>query len=96
MNKFKKFLISLGTSFLITLIMLLIFSAILTYTNVSDSLMTTFVFATTIVSVLIGAIMLARNMKEKGMLYGTLFGFIYMVIIYAVNLGFLRSAMDKS
>ena len=37
------------------------------------------------VSILISSMLLLRKIKEKGLLYGALFGLIYFVIIYLVN-----------
>lgn len=87
MDKVKKFSINLLISFIINFVLLIIFSAILTYTNVSDTLLLTFVFASIVISMFIGSFILSKHIKEKGIIYGALFGFTYMLIVYAINLG---------
>lgn len=87
MQKIKKYIMSLGISFILNLALLIIFSAILTYTNVSDTLLLTFVFSSIVISMFIGSFIQAKYIREKGLIYGALFGFTYIFIIYAINLG---------
>ena len=88
MQKIKKISICLGISFILNFILLIIFSAILTYTNVSDTYLLTFVFSSIVISMFSGSFILSKSIKEKGLVFGALFGFTYIFIIYAVNLGF--------
>ena len=89
MEKIKRYSISLGISFGIAIIFLLISSVIFAYTNINDRHLNSFVLGSVMVSILIGSMLLLRKIKEKGLLYGALFGLIYFAIIYLVNvLGF--------
>lgn len=86
MEKIKRYSISLMISFLIAIIFLLISSAIFAYTNINDRHLDSFVFGSVMLSVLIGSMLLLRKIKEKGLLYGAVFGIIYFLIIYLVNI----------
>ena len=89
MEKIKRYSISLVISFAIAIFFLLISSAIFAYTNINDRHLNSFVLGSVMVSILIGSMLLLRKIKEKGLLYGALFGLIYFAIIYLVNvLGF--------
>lgn len=82
MNKLKYYTLNLGISYLIALFLLFISSVIFTYTNINDNYLSTFVFVSVIISTMIGSLLMARKLKEKGILYGALFGLIYCAIIY--------------
>ena len=85
MEKLKRYSISLVISFVIAIIFLFISSAIFAYTNINDRHLDSFVLGSVMISVLVGSMFLLRKLKEKGLLYGTLFGIIYFFIIYLVN-----------
>ena len=72
-------------SILISLILLLITAAILTYTNVSESVIPGAVIAISALSILIGSILSSMNIKKNGLLNGLLVGLIYMVVIYLIS-----------
>lgn len=82
MEKLKYYAISLVFSFVSALILLLISSAIFTYTNINDNYLNIFVFASIIISVVLGSIMLLRKLKLKGLIYGAVYGIIYILLIY--------------
>ena len=85
MEKLKRYSISLVISFIIAVIFLLISSAIFTYTSINDRHLDSFVLGSVMISVLIGSMLLLRKIKEKGLLYGAIFGLIYFFIIYIIN-----------
>lgn len=85
MEKIKRYSISLVISFLLAIVFLLISSAIFAYTNINDRHLDSFVLGCVMISVLIGSMILLRKLKEKGLLYGAIFGIIYFFIIYLVN-----------
>ena len=88
-NEFSKNILKIvkGTiiSIAVTLILLLIFSAVLTYTNVSESVTPTVIIAVTGVSILIGSSISTLKIRKNGMIYGALCGLMYMTIIYALS-----------
>lgn len=87
MEYIKRFSIALVISFVISLILIFVASVIMTYTNIEDSMMLTFVFVSVIVSTLVGSTLLLRKIKTKGLIFGGLFGLIFMMAIYLVTVG---------
>lgn len=76
-------------SILLSLILLTIYSALLSFTNISESTMTTVVLVITGISILLGSSMSSINIKRQGMLNGGLVGLIYVLLIYLLSSIFL-------
>ena len=74
-----------GLSIVITLILLLVFSAILTYTNVSENVIPIAIIAITGFSILVGSAISTIKIKKNGMINGALSGLVYMIILYLVS-----------
>lgn len=85
MEKVKGYSISLVISFVIVAVFLTISACIFAYTNINDRYLDSFVFGTVMFSVLIGSIILAKKIKEKGIIYGGLYGLLFCLIIYAIT-----------
>lgn len=73
------------TSYIITTIVFIIYALLLTYTEMTEKNIQTVVIITTVVSVLIGGIMCAKNTKSKGLIYGMICGVIYSIIMVMVS-----------
>ena len=69
-------------SFLSTLILLLIFSILLTYSNISENIIAPTIITITAISIFIGSTIANFKMNKNGMLNGALIGGIYLIIIY--------------
>lgn len=69
-------------SILITIICLLIFSIILTKSNISEDLIFPVVTIITAISILIGSFFSVGKMKNKGIINGAVVGFSYIIAIY--------------
>ena len=80
-----KVLIGSLISLVITIIALLVVSIILTYTDVSENIITVSVIVISALSILIGSIISAVNIKKNGIINGALVGFIYMITIYLLS-----------
>ena len=76
-----------GSAFavVLTLILLLIYSAFLTYTKLNESTMPVFVIGITAISILIGSLMSSVNIRKNGIVNGALVGLIYIVVIYLLS-----------
>ena len=85
MEKIKRFGISLLISFIMVIVLILISALIFAYTNIDDRHMQTFVFASVMLSVLIGSTILAKKIKEKGLIFGIAFGILFCLIIYLIT-----------
>ncbi len=82
MNIFKNILIA----YVLSLVLLLIFAVILTYTNIPESSITTVVLAVSIIGILYGSKLSASKAKSRGWLIGSVTGLLYMFILYLISL----------
>ena len=74
-----------GISLMTTFILLLIFAGLLTYTQVSETMINPVINVVTAISILIGSSIGNIKIKKNGLLNGALIGGIYMVTIYATS-----------
>lgn len=74
-----------------TIILLIIFSLFLTYTNINESTIPTVIIIITGLSILIGSQIATHNIKKNGIINGALVGIIYIICIY-----FLSSIVTKN
>lgn len=74
-----------GISLLVTFILLIIFSAILTYTNISENTITPVILIITAISILIGSSIGNMNEQKNGILNGALVGGSYILILYFIS-----------
>lgn len=72
-------------SFISTIIMCLIFAALLTFTNIQESTIAPVVIVITAISIFIGSTIGNHNIQKNGLLNGALVGFIYVFIIYIIS-----------
>jgi len=77
----KGSLISIG----VTIILLLIYSIVLTYTNVMESTMNPIIIIITGISILLGSSIMTRKIKKMGIVNGGIIGLIYIVTIYILS-----------
>jgi len=84
-NNFFQIIKGVGISLISTIILLFIFSAILTYTNLSENFISPVIIVLTGVSILIGSSISNIKIKKNGLLNGALVGSIYLVIIYILS-----------
>ena len=74
-----------GISFLLTMILLLIYSCILTNTNVGENTISPAIVIITGVSLLIGSSIANIKSRKNGLLNGALIGGIYLLLIYIIS-----------
>ena len=79
-----KIIKGVGISLLITLISLLIFSIILTYTNIGEKTISPVIMVITAISILIGSSIENTKIKKNGLINGGIIGGIYILILYAI------------
>ncbi len=69
----------------LSLILLLIFAVLLTYTNISEDTMIPVVMTIVGISILIGSTICARKIKKNGIVNGGLVGLIYVLLLYLIS-----------
>ena len=77
-------------SYIVTCILILFFSVLLTYSNISEGKMPLLNTITMLISITIGSIYTAGKVKEKGWISGGLVGISYYIILIALNMIFLK------
>lgn len=68
-----------------TVIMLLIFSIILAYTNTSEKTIAPVIIVVTGISILLGSSLGSIKIKKNGIINGGLIGGIYILILYLIS-----------
>lgn len=81
----KEFIKEIIISCLITLILICLLSIIISKTNVSENLITPLTIVITTLSLLIGGFRVSKAKKEKGIIYGSILGICYMLILYIIS-----------
>lgn len=84
-NLYVKILKGLFISFCITLIGILIFSIVLTYSSISETTVPIVIIAISFVSILIGSTISTRKISKNGMVNGGITGGIYIIMIYLIS-----------
>lgn len=81
----KNIFIGIGIAMLFTIVCLLIFSIVLTYTNISENTITPVIIVVTAISILIGSSIGNIKIKKNGILNGALVGGGYILILYLIS-----------
>lgn len=84
-NSIKNILTGVGISLISTLILLTIFSIILTYTNIQENVINPVIMIITAISILIGSSIVNIKIKKNGLINGALIGSIYIIVIYLIS-----------
>ena len=72
-------------SYILAFILLCLTAVLFTYTNINDGYMDTFVYVIVGITKLIGSMLVARKIKEKGIILGVVFGLMYFLLIYLLS-----------
>lgn len=84
-NSFMNIFKGIVLSFILTLVLLFIYSIILTYTSISENTIAPVIIVITIVSILIGSSISTTKIKKNGILNGGIIGLIYISFIYLIS-----------
>jgi len=84
-NNIKKILIGSALSIVITIIGLIIFASLLTYTSIAESTIPTVTIIITIISILIGSSISMSSVRKNGIVNGVLIGLTYIGFIYILS-----------
>lgn len=84
-NTFIKILKGTIMSLLITFLLLIIFSIVLTYTQIPESAINPVIMVITAISILIGSSIENNKIKKNGLINGGIIGALYILIIYIIS-----------
>ena len=72
-------------AFFITTILIFILSAILTYTNISETFIPIGTVIVSSISILVGAFLSTHHIKKNGIMNGGIIGAIYIITLYILS-----------
>ena len=75
----------IGIAIIATMLLLLIFSFILTYTDVSEEAINPVIIVITGISIFIGSSIGNSKIKKNGLINGGVIGGIYLVLLYLIS-----------
>lgn len=81
LNIFKGVVIS----YIFTFISFLIFAILLSTTNISDSYISGVICIISVMSVLIGSTSCSKKANSQGLMWGSIVGLIYSIILYLIS-----------
>ena len=76
---------------IISIILLLIFAAVLTYSNINENVIPTVIIIITAFSILIGSQISTSKIKKNGIINGSLVGATYIILIYLISSLFTKN-----
>ena len=76
---------SLAISICLTIFSIFILSVILCYSNFSEKIISSTLIIISSISIMIGCVFMEKKVKEKGLIYGGVFGFIYMIVLFLLS-----------
>ena len=83
----------IAVSYMFTFASFLIFALLLSSTNISDSYIPGVISIISIMSVLIGSATCTKKANSQGLIWGSIVGLIYSLILYLNAYEFLRSKL---
>lgn len=84
-NQFMHIFKGVGISLISSVLLLIIFAIILTYTDIQESAINPVIILITAISILIGSSIANIKIKKNGLFNGGIIGLAYMVIIYSIS-----------
>lgn len=72
-------------AYIITMILIFIYSILLAYTSLPESTIPTCVVVISIISIMLSSSLTLKNIKEKGLINGAIIGAMYLLIIYLLS-----------
>jgi len=94
-NQIKALLVGVLVAFAITCLVFLVYSLLITYTDITERNLPMVVAVTTLFSVMVAGYDAAKNAQNKGWLWGMAAGLVYILILTALMMSVLqRFAVD--
>ena len=92
----KKILIGAGIAFVVSIVLILLLTLLVYFGDFDDSTISVFVLVLSIISVFVGAFVLARNIQGGGLVNGLVLGLIYCLVLMVASLFYGRVSFDFS
>ena len=75
----------IGIAFFITLLLLFLFSILLTYTNIGENTTAPVILVITAISILVGSSIGSSKIRKNGLINGGIVGFSYIMLLYIIS-----------
>ena len=85
MERFKQIAKGVIIAFIVTLVLLIVFSAILTYTNIKEEVINPVIIIITAISILIGSSIVNMKIRKNGLANGGIIGGTYILLLYVIS-----------
>ncbi len=72
-------------SIIATIVLLMIFATVLTYSNINENSMPTVIIVVTAICILVGSQITTSKIKRNGIVNGALVGAIYILALYLIS-----------
>lgn len=72
-------------SIIATIVLLMVFAAVLTYSNINENSMPTVIIVVTALCILVGSQITTSKIKRNGIVNGALVGAIYILALYLIS-----------
>ncbi len=85
----KSFMFDFGKSLVLsiglTIVALMLLSAILNFTDTSEEIISPSIIVISSVCIMIGSFVVSKKLKERGIINGIILGILYMFILYIIS-----------
>lgn len=72
-------------AYIVTMVLISIYSALLAYTDLSENTIPTCVVVIAIISIMLSSSLTLKKIKEKGLINGAIIGGCYLLILYLLS-----------
>ena len=81
----KQICLGVGVALLLTIVLLIIYAVILTFTEITEDTITPTIIVITGISILTGSVIGNSKVTKNGIINGASVGFVYVLIIYLIS-----------
>lgn len=85
MKVIKSIISGIFVSYILSIILILIFSMLLVNTNIKEQYISTVIIVISGISILVGTTLSTRKMDKNGILNGTVISFSYVLFLYIIS-----------
>ncbi len=82
---FKGILKGIVFSLIATIVLVVLLAVVSYFTDIPDNIISALLFVVSVVSVLIGGLLVAKSSSQRGLLHGALLGIGYFIIILSAS-----------
>ena len=84
-NQFLLMFKGMCISMIVSIVMIFVLSILLSFSDIKESVIMPTVIFISAFSILMGSFLVAKRVEQKGIVYGSVLGLIYMLILYLIS-----------